>query len=56
MSGYIKYFEHGGKNMSFVIKDDDVLDKSNEIWDRIKNKLSTKFYSAPGYDKKILKS
>ena len=56
MSGYIKYFEHGGKNMSFVIKDDDVLDKSNEIWDRIKNKLSTKFHSAPVYDKKILKS
>ena len=27
MIGYIKYFENGGKNMSFVIKDDDVLDK-----------------------------
>ena len=27
MSGYIKYFENGGKNMSFVIKDDNVLDK-----------------------------
>ena len=26
MSGYIKYFENGGKNMS-LIKDDDVLDK-----------------------------
>ena len=36
MSGYIKYFENGGKNMSFVIKDDDVLDKYNEIWDKIK--------------------
>ena len=32
MSGYIKYFENGGKNMSFVIKDDDVLDKYNENW------------------------
>ena len=29
MSGYIKYFENGGKNMSFVIKGDDVLDKYN---------------------------
>ena len=29
MIGYIKYFENGGKNMSFVIKDDDVLDKYN---------------------------
>ena len=27
MNGYIKYFENGGKNMSFVIKDDDVLHK-----------------------------
>ena len=27
MSGYIKYFENGGKNMSFMVKNDDVLDK-----------------------------
>ena len=27
MSGYIKYFENGGKNMSFMIKDDKVWDK-----------------------------
>ena len=25
ISGYTKYFENGGKNMSFVIKDDSVL-------------------------------
>ena len=24
VSGYIKYFENGGKNMSFLIKDDEV--------------------------------
>ena len=36
MTGYIKYFENGGKNMSFIIKDDNVLDKYNEIWDKIK--------------------
>ena len=36
MTGYIKYFENGGKNMSFVIKDDDMLEKCNEIWDKIK--------------------
>ena len=29
IKGYIKYFENGGKNMSFVIKNDDVLDKYN---------------------------
>ena len=27
MSGYIKYFENGGKNMSFKVTDGDVLDK-----------------------------
>ena len=27
MSGYIKYFEDGGKSMSFMIKNDDALDK-----------------------------
>ena len=29
MTRYIKYFENAGKNMFFVIKDDDVLDKYN---------------------------
>ena len=42
MTWYIKYFENWGKNMSFVIKDDDVLDKYNEVWDKIKEKLSIK--------------
>ena len=27
ITGYIKYFENGGKSMSFVIKEYDVLDK-----------------------------
>ena len=31
VTGYIKYFENDGKNMSFVIKDHDVLNKYNEI-------------------------
>ena len=55
MSGYMKYFENGGKNMSFVIKDDDdddVLDKYNEIWDKIKEKLKIKFHNMSKYQKK----
>ena len=36
MSGYIKYFENGGKNMSFMVKNEDMLDKYNQIWDKIK--------------------
>ena len=38
MSGYTKYFENVGKNMSFLIKDDEVWEKYNKIWDAIKNK------------------
>ena len=56
MSGYIKYFENGSKNMSFVIKDDDVLDKYNEIWGKIKETLNIKFHSIPVYDEKYIKA
>ena len=52
MTGYIKYFENVGKNMSFAIKDDDVLNKYNEIWDKIKETLSIKFRSSPVYNEK----
>ena len=31
MSEYIKYFDNGGKNMSFKIEDDNILVKFNEI-------------------------
>ena len=53
---YTKYFENFSKNMSFFIKDDDVLYKYNEIWDKIKEKSNIKFHSEPIYDKKIHKS
>ena len=53
MSGYIKYFENGGKNMYFMVKNDDgVLDVYNEIWNKIKKRLSIKFHSMPVYDEK----
>ena len=56
MSGYIKYFENSGKNMSFLIKDDEVWEKFENIWDVIKNKLSIKFNSWLVYDKTYLKA
>ena len=56
MSGYIKYFENGGKNMSFMVKNDNVLDKYNEIRNKIKNKLNTKFHSMLVYDEKYIKA
>ena len=51
MSGYIKYFENGGKNMSFLIKDDKMWEKYKKIWDVIKSKLSIKFHSKLVYKK-----
>ena len=56
MSGYIKYFEKGEKSMSFMVKDDDVLDKYNKMWDKIKEKLTIKFHSMPVYDKTYIKA
>ena len=55
MTGYIKYLENGGKNMFFAIKDDDVLDKYNEIWGILKETLNFKFRSTPIYDEKYIK-
>ena len=55
MSGYIKYFEDGGKNMSFLIKDE-IWEKYDKIWDAIKNKLGIKFHSKPVYEYKYLKA
>ena len=56
MTGYIKHFENGRKNMSFVIKDDDVLDKYSKLWDKIKETLSIKIHSMSVYDEKYIKA
>ena len=42
--------------MSFVIKDDDVLDKYSENWDKIKETLSIRFHSIPVYDEQYIKA
>ena len=55
MSGYIKYFENGRKNMSFKIEDDEVYVKYNQIWNKIKELLGVKFCSEPIYDDKYIK-
>ena len=56
MSGYIKYFENGSKNMSFLIKDDEVWNKYDKICEVIKDKLGIIFYSEPVYEYKYLKA
>ena len=56
MGGYIKCFENGGKNRSFLIKDHEVQEKFEIIWDVIKNKVSIKFHREPVYDKAYIKA
>ena len=55
MSGYIKYFKNGGKNTSFFVRDDNILDIYNKIWNMIKNKLNIRFHSMPVYDETYIK-
>ena len=43
----------GGKN---IIKNDEVWEKYEDIWDVIKNKPRIKFHSKPIYEKKYLKA
>ena len=42
--------------MSFLIKDDEVLDKYDKIWEVIKDILGINFYSKPVYEYKHLKA
>ena len=56
MSGYIKYFENGVKNISFKIEDDEVYIKYNQVSNKIKELLDMKFYSEPIYDDSYIKT
>ena len=56
MNGYIKYFGNGGKNMSLLIKNNEVWERYEDIWNVIKNKLNIKFHSQPIYENKYLKA
>ena len=57
MSGWIKYFENGGKNVSFKIADDEVYIKYKNIWNKIKELLGDiKFYSELIYDDSYIKT
>ena len=47
MNGYIKYFDDGGKNMSFVTVGEEVYKKYNEIWEVIRKLLKLKFTVGP---------
>ena len=54
MNGYIKYFDNGGKNMSFVTDDREVYRKYDEIWNVVKSLLKLKFAASPIRDDKYI--
>ena len=54
MRGYIKYFDDGGKNMSFVTDDKEVYEKYNEIWNVVKKLSKLKFTVNPVRDDKYI--
>ena len=54
MSGYIKYFDDGGKNMSFVTDDNEIYKKYNEIWEVLRKLLKLKFTVSPVRDDKYI--
>ena len=54
MNGYIKYFNDGRKNMSFVMDDEEVYEKYNEIWEVVRKLLKLKFTVNPIRDDKYI--
>ena len=54
MSGYIKYFDNGRKNVSFITDDKEVYVKYSEIWNVVKRLLKLKFGASPVRDGKYI--
>ena len=55
MSGYRKVFDET-KYMRFLIKGDELLEKYNEIWEKLKNIIKKEFGGEPIYNEKYLKA
>ena len=55
MGAYREDFDET-KYISFLIKDDKLLEKYNEIWEKVKNSLKKEFDSEPVYNEKYLKA
>ena len=54
MHGYIKYFDNDIKNMTFVMDNEKVYDKYNEIWEVIRKLFKVNFAANPVRDDKYL--
>ena len=56
ISGYMKYFDDGGKNMSFKIENDNAYLPYIEISNKIKRASNLRFHSQLIYDIKYIKT
>ena len=54
MDGYIKYFDDGGKNMTFVTDNEEIYEKYNEIWEVFRKLLKVSFIVGPFRDNRYL--
>ena len=54
MNGNIRYFDDGEKNMSFVMDDEEIYEKYNEIWEVVRKLLKVKFTVGPVRDDKYI--
>ena len=54
-SAYIKSYDGQTKWIYFLIEGDDLLEKSNTIWDKVSADIKKEFDSEPAYNKKFLK-
>ena len=54
MNRYIKYFDDGGKNMSFVTDDEEIYENYIEIWEVVRKLLKVKFTVGPVRDDKYI--
>ena len=55
MNAYRRVFDET-KYMSFLIRDVELFEKYNEIWEKVSNSSKKGFYSEPVYNEKYLKT
>ena len=53
---YIKHFNSKNKYINILVHYENLLNKDNELWDKISNLLKKGFDSEPVYDNKYIKS
>ena len=54
MNAYVIYFDKNNKCMNLLVNGKEILEKYNEIWDKIKNLFGREFDSEPVYNDKYI--